>query len=73
MNNYPPGVSGSEIQITGADEYTAEREVICWHEACRTFEKEKTLTLELSANRYEEWAEWNCPDCGTLETYEANL
>jgi hypothetical protein len=73
MYNYPPGVSGNEIEITGADEYTADRTVICWNEACRMFEKKQNLTLELSANRYEEWAEWNCPTCNKLETYEGNL
>jgi hypothetical protein len=73
MNNYPPGVSGTEIEITGADEYTAERTVICWEEACRSFEKEKTLSLELSANRTQEWADWDCPDCNTTQYYEGSL
>ena len=73
MNNYPPGVTGTEVEITGADEFTADRLVTCYNEACRTFDKKKIQTLELSANRTQEWAEWNCKDCGNLETYEGWL
>ena len=71
--NYPPGVTGNEFQIAGADEFTAEREVTCWNEACRMFEKKQTLELELQAYGYEEWADFTCPDCGTEETYEGRV
>lgn len=71
--NYPPGVSGNEIQITGPDEYTAERDVTCWNEACEMFEKEQTIELELSSDGYQEWADFTCPNCDTEDVFESRV
>jgi hypothetical protein len=71
--NYPPGVTGNEIQIVGADEFTAERNVTCWNESCKTFEKEQTVELELSSDGFLEWADWTCSACGTDEVHERRV
>jgi hypothetical protein len=71
--NYPPGVTGNEIQITGSDEYTAEREVICWEESCQMFEKAQTVELEVSSDRFQEWADWTCSTCKTEQVFEKRV
>jgi hypothetical protein len=70
MSNYPPGVSGNEYEISGPDaEYTADRTVQCWNEACAVFETDQEVSIDLQAYRGEEWGDWNCPTCGESRDY----
>ncbi len=51
MSNFPPGVTGNEVQIAGADEF----EFTC--PGCGD-------DLVFLGDKFEAWAE--CPDCGEV-------
>ena len=71
MSNYPPGVTGNELEIAGPDaEYTSERTVSCWNDECSQFEVELEVEVDIRSYRSEEWWNWTCPECKISRDYE---
>jgi hypothetical protein len=74
-NNYPPGVSGSEYEVSGPDsEYTDVRTSSCQNEACKDFGVEDVeLEVDIQSYRFQEWYEWACPTCGDKHEVEGRI
>jgi hypothetical protein len=70
-SNYPPGVTGNELEIAGPDsEKEATEEVVCYNDDCALCGEEQEVEGE-------EWTycgmiyfDWKCPSCGREEQYE---
>lgn len=74
MSNYPPGVTGRELQIAGPDaEYTGERTVSCWNEDCTQFEIERDEEVDIWSYGWEEHWTWTCPECKSKTDFDQAL
>jgi predicted RNA-binding Zn-ribbon protein involved in translation (DUF1610 family) len=62
-SNYPPGVSGNEIEICGPDEYFSE--FTC--EKCGEYQEEQLFFL------FRETIETRCESCGETNISELEL
>lgn len=68
---YPPGVTGREYQIAGAEaEYTDERTSWCPNDACALFNQDQDIMIDLSRYGHEEWGTAKCRECGTEWEFE---
>jgi hypothetical protein len=70
-SNYPPGVTGNELQIAGPDsEWEEDMDVECQNDECEMFDE--TQTVEVSAWSYHGSAtyNWDCPKCGHAHEFE---
>jgi hypothetical protein len=74
MSNYPPGVTGREYEIAGADaEWTETKTVHCQMEDCPRFEEEVEVELDLQSYRGEWWGTYTCPTCDKDSDFDGNL
>lgn len=70
---YPDGVTGNEFAIAGADrEWDDEREVTCSNSECDIEGEPQTVEMLLQSYGSTEWADWECPKCGHLNSYEGD-
>ena len=68
-SNYPPGVSGSEWQIAGANESESIQELNCGNDECDACYE--VPTIEDWAHDTVVWfAEWVCSKCGEENSRE---
>jgi hypothetical protein len=68
-SNYPPGVSGSEWQIAGADESDGVQELDCGNDECAA--SYEVPTIEEYSHGDVTWtAEWVCNQCGEENSRE---
>ena len=71
---YPPGVTGNEYEIAGADrEWDDTRAVYCGNEDCADFEVEKDLMVSLASYGSSEWGTYECPTCKAQGEYEGEI
>jgi hypothetical protein len=68
-SNYPPGVSGSEWQIAGADESDGVQELECGNDECTALYEVPTIE-EYSHGDVTWTAEWICNQCGEENSRE---
>ena len=68
-SNYPPGVSGSEWQIAGADERESIMQIDCGNDECTA--SYEVPTIEEYSHGDVTWtAEWICNQCGEENSRE---
>jgi len=73
-SNYPPGVTGNEYQIAGADhEFSDEREVSCDNEECSEYENYFEAGVDVEMVGDTEYWTWNCPSCGSSRDYDREV
>lgn len=68
-SNYPPGVSGSEWQIAGADEHEGVKELDCGNDECDACYEVSSIE-EYSHDVITWTAEWVCNKCGEENSRE---
>jgi hypothetical protein len=69
LSNYPPGVSGSEWQIAGANESDGVQELDCGNDTCDACYE--VPTSEEYSHGIVTWvAEWVCDKCGETNSRE---
>lgn len=65
MDNYPPGVTGSELEIAGPDwEREAEESVVCHNDDCDQSGEWQDVEGMAWAYRHDVYFDWKCPTCG---------
>ena len=76
-SNYPPGVTGNEIQIAGPDsddQFDDAREINCDNEDCADHANYREEMVTVNQWIYhgvvsEEW-KWTCPLCSHVSEFE---
>lgn len=77
-SNYPPGVTGNELEIAGPDsddQFDDAREIACENEECKDYGnyREETVTVDqwiYSGVVNESWT-WKCPICSHESKFES--
>lgn len=76
-SNYPPGVTGAELQIAGPDsddQFEDAREIHCDNAECADDEyREENVTVDQWIYHgvvNEQW-KWTCPKCGHVSKFES--
>lgn len=71
MSNYPPGVTGLELQIAGPDaEWDEDMDVECANDECEMFDETQTVNVEAWSYRGSATYNWDCPKCGHSHEFE---
>jgi hypothetical protein len=70
MSNYPPGVTGYEYEIAGAEAYyRGNRSVYCTDDDCPAFEILVDVDIDLESYDGNEWGTWECSVCARSYEY----
>lgn len=70
-SNYPPGVTGNELEIAGPDsEKEATQEVVCYGDDCALCGDEQEVEGMEWTYGGTIYFDWKCPSCGKEEQEE---
>lgn len=71
MSNYPPGVTGNEYEIAGADEVELTVSACCDNKTCAEYSKDvddQKVTAEVYKGVV--YYSWDCPVCEVTAEFE---